>query len=171
MGNLSENFSSYEFACKCCGMSNPNPRLVEALQEYRDLIGNPVIISSGGRCPSPNEPNPSHHRVAYNHYSNAADCIMPGMHLIDAYMAALEIEAFHHGGIGIYPRADNPINGFLHLDVRRSFARWARVKGVYIKHQKGLDYIAHNAPYSEIKRIKQTRPGKTPVFYNVPIPE
>ena len=38
MGNLSKNFSAHEFACPHCGLSNPNPRLIDALQEYRDLI-------------------------------------------------------------------------------------------------------------------------------------
>lgn len=51
MGDLTTNFSRYEFACKDhCGFDNVSPRLVRLIQEIRDEIGEPVIIYSGCRC-------------------------------------------------------------------------------------------------------------------------
>lgn len=37
MGDLSRNFSKSEFACRCCGKTEIDQRLVDALQELRDL--------------------------------------------------------------------------------------------------------------------------------------
>jgi len=50
MGDLTRNFSRSEFACPCCGRADVDMRLVEALQELRDLAGVPVRVNSGFRC-------------------------------------------------------------------------------------------------------------------------
>jgi len=50
MGDLSRNFSRSEFACRCCGKADIDPRLVDALQELRDLANAPIRVSSGYRC-------------------------------------------------------------------------------------------------------------------------
>lgn len=51
MGDLTKNFSRYEFACKCdCGADNISIDLVERLQSVRDIIGKPLHITSGVRC-------------------------------------------------------------------------------------------------------------------------
>lgn len=48
---LSKNFDSSEFACKCgCGYDTPNPELIRMLQVARDLYGKPIRITSGCRC-------------------------------------------------------------------------------------------------------------------------
>ena len=121
MGNLSENFSSHEFACKggnlCCGGSSPvSERLVLALQELRDNIGKPVNVSSGFRCLKYNRrmrsEDSSQHALGM-----AADIWVNGM---DTRTLAEEVEkvyAFRHGGIGVY-------SGFVHVDVRKEKSRW-----------------------------------------------
>ena len=51
MGDLSKNFSRLEVQCPCgCGASLINPFLVEKLQKVRNIIGRPIIITSGVRC-------------------------------------------------------------------------------------------------------------------------
>jgi hypothetical protein len=51
MGDLSKNFNSTEFACKCgCGLKYPSPKLAGLLQKIRDAAGVPVKVVSGWRC-------------------------------------------------------------------------------------------------------------------------
>ena len=56
MGDLSKNFSRYEFACQCgCGLDDINPELVDVLQQLRDRFNQPVLINSACRCHEHNE--------------------------------------------------------------------------------------------------------------------
>ena len=51
MGDITENFSRYEFACRCgCGFNEIDERLVHRLQVVRDIVKIPMIINSGCRC-------------------------------------------------------------------------------------------------------------------------
>ena len=51
MGDLSENFSKLEIMCPCsCGADKISPVLIEKLQKVRNIIGRPIIITSGVRC-------------------------------------------------------------------------------------------------------------------------
>ena len=55
MGNLTANFSDWEFACtgKCnpaCLASSMSEEFVEKLQALRDLVGRSIKINSGIRC-------------------------------------------------------------------------------------------------------------------------
>ena len=55
MGDLSANFSRWEFRCgDGCGRSEPHPTLIAALQRLRDAVGKPLTIVSGHRCPRSN---------------------------------------------------------------------------------------------------------------------
>ena len=50
MGDLTNNFSSHEFACKCgCGLDNIDWAFVCMLQDVRDEYGS-MTITSGLRC-------------------------------------------------------------------------------------------------------------------------
>ena len=51
MGDLSRDFSRYEIKCSCgCDAKWISPELIEKLQHVRDIIGRPIIITSGVRC-------------------------------------------------------------------------------------------------------------------------
>lgn len=52
MGDLSKNFSRYEFECPCCGggKGEISLKLVKVLQAIRDDADRPVSIISGYRC-------------------------------------------------------------------------------------------------------------------------
>ena len=51
MSDLSENFSKLEIMCPCsCGADKISSVLIEKLQKVRNIIGLPIIITSGVRC-------------------------------------------------------------------------------------------------------------------------
>jgi len=51
MGDLSEHFSRWEFACRCgCGFDDVDQELVSALEALRLKLGKPINITSGCRC-------------------------------------------------------------------------------------------------------------------------
>ncbi len=65
MGDLTKDFSTWEFACPCCGKSKMNIGTVQRVQRVRDEFGKPISIIEGGgyRC-ARYEPDPdSSHRI------------------------------------------------------------------------------------------------------------
>ncbi len=123
MGDLSRNFSKWEFRCPCgCGQVRVDSRLIEALQILRDRIGLPIEISSGYRCRKHNAdvggvPD-SQHLLGH-----AADIVVQGLHPDCVATIAETIPAFKNGGIGRY-------DTFTHLDVREDGPdRWDKRKG------------------------------------------
>ena len=118
MGDLTKNFSRYEFACHCgCGCADVEEKLVEHLQELRDLIGQPVIVVSGCRCHAHNTAvgGATH---SQHLFGCAADVRVKGVTPVEIKRLAETIDAFCYGGIGLY-------DTFTHLDVRTTgFARW-----------------------------------------------
>ena len=51
MGDLSKNFSKLEIMCPCsCGADKISSILIEKLQKVRNIIGRPIVITSGVRC-------------------------------------------------------------------------------------------------------------------------
>ena len=126
MGNLTLNFSLFEFCCPCCGDVFLDTRLVWSLQRLRDLAGKPIRVTSGFRCRNRN------HAVGGTTQSlhclgRAADIVISGMSVQEMARLAEQVPAFRAGGIGIYPK-----EGFIHVDVREKRARWARLNGEYV---------------------------------------
>ena len=127
MGDLSRNFSSREFRCRCgCDRAEVNPRLVEALQQLRDLAGRPIRITSGYRCPDHNRAKGGKKRSQHL-LGNAADLAIDGLSVIEMYCLADKVAAVRSGGIGLYPK-----NGIIHVDVRDGYARWGRLGKKYV---------------------------------------
>ena len=52
MGDLTDNFSAYEFECPCCGQSDMHPGTLARLQLLRDDYGKSMSFVEGGgyRC-------------------------------------------------------------------------------------------------------------------------
>lgn len=124
MGDLSEYFSRREFACKgwwCCAHTSvPDDRLVEALEDYRALVGVRIAPSSAFRCLRHNRRVGS--KDSSEHvWGRAVDIhTLAGMTVDEMAAAAEEVEAFRAGGIGLYDWG-------IHVDVRpRGPARWDR---------------------------------------------
>lgn len=56
MGDLSKDFSSWEFRCPCgCGAELISPVLITKLQQSREVLGRPIDVTSGVRCIMYNE--------------------------------------------------------------------------------------------------------------------
>lgn len=111
-----KNFKRSEFACPCCGENKTKDELIIALQELRDYLGYPIIITSGYRCKK--------HNAKVGGVSNsqhmqgiAADIVVDGLTTSELSRAANEIKAFRNGGIGTY-------STWVHVDIRKKRARW-----------------------------------------------
>jgi uncharacterized protein YcbK (DUF882 family) len=116
MGDLSENFNSTEFSCRCCGCLHPDgvpQELIDLLESVREHYGKPVHINSGYRCPKHNK---SVGGAIGSHHTNgtAADIWMLGVSPAVVYY---DLNQNHNGGLGKYAT-------FTHVDVRGSHARW-----------------------------------------------
>jgi len=82
MGDLTKNFSSSEFACRCgCGLQNISMELVDTLQHIRDSYPSPISITSGTRCVEHNRnvggAASSSHLVGPSGFSLAVDIACP----------------------------------------------------------------------------------------------
>ncbi len=120
MGDLTKNFSSYEFKCKCgCGKSDMNRRFIETLQAIRDEYGKPIIITSGYRCPDHNSRVSSTGKTGPHTTGKAVDIAVSGN---DAHK--LLAVAIFNGMSGIGVKQKGPHDGrFLHLDTLTSGPR------------------------------------------------
>lgn len=113
MGDLTDHFYRSEFACSCCRVVKVRPKLLNALEDLRSLLGRPITVTSGYRCPNHNAAvggeNNSQHLLGI-----AADVVVTGFTPNKIREYAGRIAAFRNGGIGVYPS-----RGFTHLDVRQ----------------------------------------------------
>lgn len=114
---LSENFSRRELECRCgCGFDDVDPKLIDALQKLRDMIGQPIHVLSGCRCERHNR-NVGGTKDSYHKKGMAADISCRWLTPAELKEYARRVPAFEEGGIGLY-------KGFLHVDVRGYKARW-----------------------------------------------
>ncbi len=121
-GQLSEHFHADEFRCHCgCGQTRVDERLVAALEELRAVIGVPIGINCGYRCPKHNAATPGAASNSQHVYGRAADVRAVGKSPDEVATAAETIPAFRMGGIGRYKT-------FTHVDVRNGPARWDQRK-------------------------------------------
>ena len=114
---MSKYFTDSEMTCKCgCGVTVVSSRLFPVLDRIRDLVGKPVYILSGFRCPSHNADvggvSDSQHLLG-----TAADITYDG---IDVDL--LSNYAIDSGASGVGSYFDQ---GFVHVDVR--LALWGDV--------------------------------------------
>ena len=110
---LTKHFNLREFQCRCCGQVKVDSRLVDKLQMFRYVVGRPIIITSGYRCPTYNKavggaPKSKHMEGI------AADIKVQGM--TPEKVASLASQA-GFTGIGTY-------STFTHVDIRENPARW-----------------------------------------------
>ena len=125
-GNLSNDFSRYEFACRCgCGFDTADSELVAVLQDIRDHFKGRVTINSGCRCVEHNEKAQKAANKNYIPYSSksqhligrAADIIVEDTppRALHFYLCEKYPDKY---GIGKY-------DDFIHIDTRsKKAARW-----------------------------------------------
>lgn len=123
---LSENFNSREFECKCgkCSSVKIDSKLVDYLQELRDFFDEPIYINSAYRCSSHNAAvggaSGSRHTTG-----EAADIRVGDEAPKDI---AKQAETMGVKGIGLYEGSDG---NFVHIDTRTSKAFWYGHKQSY----------------------------------------
>ena len=115
MGDVSENFSRKEFACKCgCGFDAVDTDLLAVLERLRKLFG-PILITSGNRCQAHNlKVGGSTH--SQHLYAKAVDIKVRKAYQ-EEVADVLEAMFPDAHGIGRY-------NEWTHFDVRKPKARW-----------------------------------------------
>ncbi len=117
---LTANFTDKELACPGSGKCEMNPVFLEALQEVRDTVGRPFIITSGYRSPEHNK------KVGGAKHSKhvlgcAVDISIQGwsgsdIHRLIHTITSLDSK-YGGSGIGIYP-------SWIHFDIRFEDAAW-----------------------------------------------
>lgn len=120
MTQLSEHFSSQEFACGCgCGSDGIDPSLIVLLEWLREAMGGRAVrVNSGVRC---NDHNAQVGGSTYSQhlFGQAADIVVAEVSP-DAVADWLEgCGMSNQIGLGRY-------DTFTHVDVRGTRARWDR---------------------------------------------
>ena len=116
MGDLSNNFSTHEFACQCgCGTGKMDEELVDVLQELSDKLGYAIKVTSGIRCDTHNE-YVGGSATSKHKYGLAADIVVSYLSPSDVY-EYLDSKYPDKYGLGLY-------RGWVHLDVRQRRTRW-----------------------------------------------
>lgn len=107
-------FKKTEFNCRCgCGRNNMEPEFLKKLDTARGILGFPLIISSGYRCPSHNERVSTTGKSGPHTTGRAADVLIFGR---EAYIL-VRYMSLHGGmtGLGINQRGAHD-KRFIHLD-------------------------------------------------------
>lgn len=105
-----------------------DPKLVYALDKYRELLKAPVFLSPAPGAQWRDDDSQSYHNIRKYGQSKACD-IFPTANLWISFLTALQIPEIK--GIGIYPYWHfNKLNYGMHLDVRDSSTKviWWRDK-------------------------------------------
>lgn len=116
MGDLTNNFSRKEFACKCgCGFKTVDFELIQVLEIVRSKFKKSVKINSACRCEEYNKSvggsDKSKHKLGI-----AADIVVEGVNPKDVYNYLNQLFKGKYG-MGKY-------DSFTHIDVRSNKARW-----------------------------------------------
>lgn len=102
---MSKHFSKKELMCRCgCGLYNPQPQLLRLAEKVREILGVPMVVTCGCRCPAHNaavggEPHSRHL------YGQAMDfrCAREPLTVYHALIEAHEDGRLPElGGLGVY---------------------------------------------------------------------
>lgn len=136
MGATSEHFSDTELQCHCgCGVNDCTQALVDALEDFRSIVGRPVIVDDAYRCPARNARDKGA-RYSQHLLGQAADIRVSGLTADQLESAARQVPAIH--GIG---RGDS--QNYLHVDVRTDPSQWCyNAKGQQIAYYPPSEPVA-----------------------------
>jgi len=115
MGNLSDNFNSKDFACKCqnckgSGEYKIHLGLIGALEMIASHFKKTPKVHSGFRCDESSEKTGGAKRSIHN-MGKAAHISIDGVALNELYIFAKSLEELR--GLGFYPK-----DSFIHIDTR-----------------------------------------------------
>lgn len=114
---VSKNFRLSEVTCKHCGRHGMQKEFIDLLQQFRDFLGAPVVITSGYRCASHPVEAAKKGKVGRHRMGVAVDIHSPGMSLKDLYRRVEDFGRFLGVGVSLE-------GGFIHCDRRETRARW-----------------------------------------------
>lgn len=122
---LSEHFTSQDFDCHCdqpigCDWTYIDEDLITSLESLCKYMGGVLFVTSGFRCVFQNQAcggKPG----SFHLTGMAADVKMAARTGQQIGLAAISVQGFRNGGIGVAPE-------WAHLDVRGRPARWAYPK-------------------------------------------
>lgn len=130
MAQLTPHFSVEEFKCHHCGREGIDIAVPQALEKLRDIVGKPIVVNSGYRCPQhPVEAAKS--EPGMHSKGKAADVHVVGMTARQLYAEAVKIPEFH--GFGV-----DDEGGYIHVDIRETPARWCYSGGHTTKWHEGV---------------------------------
>ena len=128
MGDLTKNFSKWEFECHCkkCTISDEVlenvKKVAEQLQILRYYVDAEVTINSAYRCLEHNRAIGSNDSSQHPK-GTAVDITIQGytpdevVSIVENMLVNPYLHSFYIGGVGKY-------NSFTHLDIRENPARW-----------------------------------------------
>ena len=117
-------------------ISKMSPRLLCALDDFRDVLGLPVYLSPVKGAQWRNDNSNSQHNINHSRRQSRAIDIFPKGDPWHCFMAALSIPNIK--GIGLYPHWEYPSKHLtfgMHLDVRETPCRviwWENIDKEYI---------------------------------------
>lgn len=114
---VSKNFKLSEVTCKHCGRHGMQKEFIDLLQQFRDFLGAPVVITSGYRCASHPVEAAKKGKAGRHRMGVAVDIHSPGMSLENLYKKIVEFGRFLGVGVSLE-------GGFIHCDKRETKARW-----------------------------------------------
>jgi uncharacterized protein YcbK (DUF882 family) len=105
------NFSRAEMVCSCgCDRAEMSPAFMDRLQRIRSVMGEPLVVSSGYRCPAYNARISSTGRNGPHTLGEAADIAVQGEKAHSLLKHAMQAG---FTGIGVQQKGDGR---FIHLD-------------------------------------------------------
>lgn len=151
---LTDNFSAREFACNHCRTLLIDEELVKKLQELRNIINKPIVITSAYRCPTHNK-NIGGSSKSLHMQGKAIDFVLgrTDTKAIDIFNISKNI----FNRVGLYQSNNNPNSAYMHVDNDPSKLWWlsypnrvnGRIQRAYV-YFKSLDNF-----YAAIKDDKQ----------------
>ncbi len=109
---LTQNFSTDEMACHCCGEADMDEEFMKSLQAIRSEMQRPLKISSGFRCEKHNSEVSSTGSTGPHTHARAADILISGA---DAVRLLDIARKYGMTGIGLQQKGPHT-KRFIHLD-------------------------------------------------------
>ena len=111
--HITQNFTTDEMACNCCGKADMDDEFMRVLQSIRDEMQRPLKITSGYRCENHNQKVSSTGKKGPHTFAKAADILISGADAMRLFAVAQK-----HGvsGVGMSQKGAHN-KRFIHLDV------------------------------------------------------
>lgn len=136
MGEIYRNFPFAAHECRCgCGLILARAALIIPFVKLLALAPEGIEVTSGTRC-TPWNAACGGHPCSGHLFGMAVDVRILGLDLRAQYTLACQVRSFRDGAIGVY--LDWSGGPGLHLEPRRTRARWGYDDDGYYPGERGL---------------------------------